>query len=721
MAEPVAFKYRAFISYSHADTKWAKWLHRGLETFRIDKDLVGRDTATGTVPDVLRPIFRDRDDFTAGHSLTEQTLAALDASAAVVVICSPASAKSHYVNEEIRLFKVRHPKRPVIPLIVEGRPDDAERECFPDALKFKVGPKGRVSKTKVEMLAADAREEGDGKTLALAKVVAGLLGLSADDVFRRAERERRRKGRLRNGIIGVLAFLAIAATASAVYAWQQLKTNEAFLTATLKTATEIVDDAVAQATRYGVPRTATLALLTKAEALFDNMALLGRPTRELRYQKAWMLIQFARNYEALGDTSKWKARAEEAQAILTALVDDAPDDLSRRRDLVIANVEIGDVLFTQGNLPRALDSYEQASATATDLVKERPDSGALQHVLAVSRERVGDVHMARGKLDAALASYKESLAVAERLAAAAPGDAGDQRGLAVSYNKIGDVQMARGGLNEALGAYRQALAITEKLANSDPVNASWQRDLSVDYNRVAIVQRAQGNLSSALEAFRESLAIRKRLAAIDPSNAIWQKDLATSLDHVGDALVAQGKLDDALDSFKESLVIDERLVASDSGNAAWQASLSISHNKIGDVLLAQGKPDLAEASFRKGLAIAEALAESDPSNAGWQRSLSVSQNKVGEALTMQVDLDAALATFEASLVIAERLAATAPTNGEWQTDLSITHNKIGDVKKLQGDLDAALVSFRESSGDRRPPRQIRSRQRELAARRFRGP
>lgn len=42
MAEPIALKYRAFISYSHADTSWAQWLHRGLEGFRIDKGLVGR-------------------------------------------------------------------------------------------------------------------------------------------------------------------------------------------------------------------------------------------------------------------------------------------------------------------------------------------------------------------------------------------------------------------------------------------------------------------------------------------------------------------------------------------------------------------------------------------------------------------------------------------------------------------------------------------------------
>src|SRR5262245_48209600 len=99
-SDPAPFRYRAFLSYSHADTSAAKRLHNCLEGFRIDKDLVGRETALGPIPKSLRPIFRDRDDFTAGHTLSEQTLAALDGSAALIVLCSPAAAKSHYVNEE---------------------------------------------------------------------------------------------------------------------------------------------------------------------------------------------------------------------------------------------------------------------------------------------------------------------------------------------------------------------------------------------------------------------------------------------------------------------------------------------------------------------------------------------------------------------------------------------------------------------------------------------
>jgi hypothetical protein len=38
------FKYRAFLSYSHADTGVAMRVHKRLEGFHIDKELVGRVT-----------------------------------------------------------------------------------------------------------------------------------------------------------------------------------------------------------------------------------------------------------------------------------------------------------------------------------------------------------------------------------------------------------------------------------------------------------------------------------------------------------------------------------------------------------------------------------------------------------------------------------------------------------------------------------------------------
>jgi hypothetical protein len=234
------------------------WLHKALEGYRIDKDMGGRETPAGPVPKTLRPVFRDREDFSAGHSLTDQTLAALAASQFLIVLCSPNAAQSKYVNEEIRRFKAMGRADRVIPVIVDGEPGDPARECFPPALRFKLGPDGQLTDEREEPIAADARPQGDGKEIAKLKVVAGLLGLGLDEIVRRAERARKRRNRFWAALAGVFLVLALAATGSAVYAWQQLKTNEAFLNATLKRATEIVDEAVAQAEKYSVPRAATL-------------------------------------------------------------------------------------------------------------------------------------------------------------------------------------------------------------------------------------------------------------------------------------------------------------------------------------------------------------------------------------------------------------------------------------------------------------------------------
>jgi hypothetical protein len=137
MSDSINFKYHAFLSYSHADTPMAEWLHSHLESFPLS-GLAGRVTASGQVPKQLRPVFRDREDFSAGHTLNDQTVAALEASAALILLCSPASAKSRYVNEEVRLFKHRCSERQIVPVILTGKPDNLEQECFPTALKFEL-------------------------------------------------------------------------------------------------------------------------------------------------------------------------------------------------------------------------------------------------------------------------------------------------------------------------------------------------------------------------------------------------------------------------------------------------------------------------------------------------------------------------------------------------------------------------------------------------------
>jgi TIR domain/D-alanyl-D-alanine carboxypeptidase len=209
VSDAIALRYRAFISYSHADTPWGKWLHGKLEGFQLGDDLIGRETAVGRVPNTLRPVFRDRDEFTAGHSLSDQTLAALDESMALIVICSPNAAKSHYVNEEIRLFKSRHADRLVLPLIVDDVPGQAQPQCFPPALAFKVSDDGTVTATPEAILAADARKTGDGSDLALAKVVASLIGVPVDDVRKREAINQAWWIKVTAAVVAVVAVLAL--------------------------------------------------------------------------------------------------------------------------------------------------------------------------------------------------------------------------------------------------------------------------------------------------------------------------------------------------------------------------------------------------------------------------------------------------------------------------------------------------------------------------------
>src|SRR5262249_61257855 len=170
-----------------------------------------------------------------------------------------------------------------------------------------------------------------------------------------------------------------------------------------------------QAEKYSVPRTATLELLAKAEGLFDDMARLGRPTADLRCQRAWMLIEFARNYEILGDTGKQFARVTEAHRLFAALAAERPDDLTYQRQLGIVLNELGIVQRAQGKFEEALANHRASLAIAERASPADPDNSKWQHDLVVAHEMIGDVLWDQGTLGGALTEYSEVVEVGERL------------------------------------------------------------------------------------------------------------------------------------------------------------------------------------------------------------------------------------------------------------------------------------------------------------------
>lgn len=213
-------KYWAFISYSHADKAWGDWLHRAVETWRPPRSLVGRAGRDGPVTRKNLPVFRDREELPSGANLSDNINNALRESLYLIVICSPRSAASRWVNEEGRYFKALGREDRVLCLIVDGEPNASDKpesgllECFPPAVRFRVGSDGALTARRTEPIAADARPTGDGRERAKLKLLAGLLGVNFDDLVQR-DRRRPRWRRAR------LAALAMASAAAAVWWWLQ--------------------------------------------------------------------------------------------------------------------------------------------------------------------------------------------------------------------------------------------------------------------------------------------------------------------------------------------------------------------------------------------------------------------------------------------------------------------------------------------------------------------
>src|SRR6187455_524116 len=111
--------YRAFISYSHKDSQWAQWLHRALETYKIPRRPDGLANSN-EIPARLYPICFDRAEFPTSNDLGVQVREHLANFRNLVVICSPNSAASAWIDEDVRLFKHLGRADRVFCLIVDG-------------------------------------------------------------------------------------------------------------------------------------------------------------------------------------------------------------------------------------------------------------------------------------------------------------------------------------------------------------------------------------------------------------------------------------------------------------------------------------------------------------------------------------------------------------------------------------------------------------------------
>ena len=173
------YVYYAFISYSHKDEKWAKWLQRKLENYRLPSSIWKK--YEGSIPRHVRPIFRDKTDIGVGQTVRNRLRQELSDSRYLIVVCSPESAKSDFVDMEIQNFQDMGRADRIIPFIVKGTPDPknpGEEQCYPPSLQ----------QGKDTMLGASLEELSPNE--ALVKIVAAILGLKYDHLWQRHKRRQ---------------------------------------------------------------------------------------------------------------------------------------------------------------------------------------------------------------------------------------------------------------------------------------------------------------------------------------------------------------------------------------------------------------------------------------------------------------------------------------------------------------------------------------------------
>jgi len=528
-SDPAGRHYRVFISYSHADTKWANWLMGKLEGYRVPARFHGRAAPIGVVGPRLAPVFRDRDELPTTSDLGETIRAALRESATLIVICSPSSAKSRWVQEEIVAFKRLHGARRVFAFIVAGEPkrEGAADDCFSPALRRELAPDGTLTGAPAEVVAADAREHGDGKSAAFIRLVAGLLGVGFDDLRQRELQRRNRRLTLiaAASVVGMVITLGLAIAAWRARAEADLARDDA---RRRQLQAEGVLEFMVGNFRGELKKLGRLSLVDgvgdKAMAYFASM--------DPRDLSDTALLRHATALSQIGENRLDQARFAEAEAAFLA---------AHARCLTLTNrhPRNGEMLFARaqvefwlgvehrkkGDLPGANRWLTAYRDSAVHLVALDPEKAEWQEELGYGHHNLAVLDMDQGNYKTARASFRAEMEILSRTSAAKPGggDATLRFNIANLHSWLGSAAEWSGDFAEARAGYEEQVRRIEALVAAEPGTARWQVRLAEALAFTSDLAAASGRRAEALVEIRRARSLIDPLCAKDPANRAWQK------------------------------------------------------------------------------------------------------------------------------------------------------------------------------------------------------
>ncbi len=496
-------RFRAFISYSHADAKFAHWLHRNLESWRLpDKSR-------------LAPVFIDRAELSAGSDLSAQVRDALAESAALVVVCSPNAVASRWVGQEIALFRELYPGRPVLAALIEGEPDQA----FPDALV-------KHGDTALEPLAADFRKGHDGQRLGLLKLAAGLTALPLDRLVQRDAQQRQRRVMAITAAAVLLVLILSAALVIALRARAEAERQRAEAEGLVEFMLTDLRDKLKGVGRLDVMD----AVNERAMEHYANNDLAGQPADILLRRSRLLLAMAEDNLSQAGGQDNAKAEIEEAWRITTDLLRRSPNDQNRIFDHAQSEFWMGNFAYrNRATNPNLLLAKAESHWLAYLRLAERLvalDSQSLRwrKELAYSHGNICTLMLESPSNQSRLRdSCRMSREIMQSLAAAAPGDVDLQLDLANRLAWEADSLERLGQSGEAVRVRSDQVELVKGLAEQSRSDARISEAVLLANYGLAKAYLKTGQIDQARRTATVAGRTAEMLRRLDPENRSWRE------------------------------------------------------------------------------------------------------------------------------------------------------------------------------------------------------
>lgn len=496
-AAPVAApRYRAFISYSHADAPFASWLHRRIERYRLPPGTTGPDQR-------LAPVFIDRAELAAAPDLTNQVRAALAQSAALIVVASPQAKASRWVDQEIALFRSLHPDRPVLAALIAGEP----AEAFPQAL---VEYQGRA----VEPLAADFRKGADGKRLGLLKMVAGLTGQPLDRLVQRDAQARQRRVMAVTAAALLLSIVLAALLVVAIRARTEAERQRA--------SAEGMVEFMLTDLRSELKGAAGLSVMDKVNA----RAMAHYSQQDLSALPADSLTRRARLLQAMGEDEAQRGRFAEAETKFEEAARTTAAVLAQRPgdpEAIFAHAQsefwTGFAAWQQSDLVTTQRHWRAYLAQAEALALHEPGSRRALMELGYANGNLCELTMRQSKDARQALPWCEKATGLMRQAARLP--AATRQNQLDLANRLGwqaDVVGKDRQFDRALELRREEAAIIAALLKAEPENRQLRERRLWPEIGAAELEFAAGRFEPGLARVRLALADYARLAALRPDD-----------------------------------------------------------------------------------------------------------------------------------------------------------------------------------------------------------